>query len=115
LIRKTAIKAMSKEDEYRGFAASYLQFANASANIADKTRLLSMAEAWLDLARRARQHVAKSQNALWCGTPGKTAVEAEYADAFDSSRLVIPQAPGGVGALEVSPRARDNSARMPTP
>ena len=44
---------MSKEDEYRGFAASYLKFANASGNIAEKTRLLAMADAWLDLAGRA--------------------------------------------------------------
>jgi alkylation response protein AidB-like acyl-CoA dehydrogenase len=44
---------MSKEDEYRGFAASCLMFANASGNIADKARLLAMAEAWLDLAGRA--------------------------------------------------------------
>jgi hypothetical protein len=51
---------MSKEDEYRGFAASCLKFANASASIADRTRLLVMAEAWLDLAgrasRSAKQH-----------------------------------------------------------
>jgi hypothetical protein len=52
---------MSKEGEYRGFAAYCLQFANASENIADKRRHLAMAEAWLDLANRvgrsAKEHV----------------------------------------------------------
>jgi hypothetical protein len=39
MICKDGINFMGKEDEYRGFAASYLKFANASGNIGDKTRL----------------------------------------------------------------------------
>jgi hypothetical protein len=52
MICKDGDQFMGKEDEYRGFAASYLKFANASANFGEKTRLLAMAEAWLDLASR---------------------------------------------------------------
>jgi hypothetical protein len=44
---------MSKIDEYRSFAAACLDLAKATANRIDKTRLLIMAEAWLDLADRA--------------------------------------------------------------
>jgi hypothetical protein len=44
---------MSKEAEYRGFAASCLHVASKTPDPAHKTRLLAMAEAWLDLADRA--------------------------------------------------------------
>jgi hypothetical protein len=62
---------MSKEGEYRGFAADCLQLAKTSENIADKRRLLAMAEAWLDLAdrtsRTAKYRASPSHNILWCG------------------------------------------------
>ena len=49
---------MRKSNEYRAFAAHCLTFAKNSPNTADKTRLLTMAEAWLDLAGR-RTRVVK--------------------------------------------------------
>ena len=49
---------MSKSNEYRAFAARCLTFAKNSPNTADKTRLLTMAEAWFDLADR-RTRVVK--------------------------------------------------------
>ena len=49
---------MLKSNEYRAFAAHYLTFAKGTSNTADKTRLLTMAEAWFDLADR-RTRVVK--------------------------------------------------------
>ncbi len=43
---------MGKVDDYRGFAATCLDLANGTTDCGDKTRLLIMAEAWLDLADR---------------------------------------------------------------
>ena len=44
-----------KEVKYRGFAASCLDLAKSSPTFAEKTRLLAMAEAWLNLADRVAQ------------------------------------------------------------
>ena len=44
---------MSKQDEYRQFAADALDMAGKAAGIDSKTRLLNMADAWLNLADRA--------------------------------------------------------------
>jgi hypothetical protein len=46
---------MSREDNYRSGAAASLHRALRATSIADKARLLAMAEAWLDLADRARK------------------------------------------------------------
>jgi hypothetical protein len=43
---------MSSESEYRRWAAASLDLAKRAAALADKTRLLVIAEAWLDLADR---------------------------------------------------------------
>jgi hypothetical protein len=43
---------MSKADRYRRFAASSLELAQRTSDVSDKSRLLAMAEAWLDLADR---------------------------------------------------------------
>jgi len=43
---------MSLEFEYRRFAAACLDLAKRAAALADKTRLLVIAEAWLELAER---------------------------------------------------------------
>jgi hypothetical protein len=51
---------MSKEDEYRRHAAKSLDLANRATSRSDKTRLLLMADAWLDLADRAHK-VARRQ------------------------------------------------------
>jgi hypothetical protein len=44
---------MSKQDEYRQFAADALDMAGKASGIDSKTRLLNMADAWLNLADRA--------------------------------------------------------------
>ena len=49
---------MRKSNEYRAFAAHCLTFAKSSSDTVDKTRLLTMAEAWRDLADR-RTRVVK--------------------------------------------------------
>ncbi len=43
---------MSKADRYRRFAATSLELAQRTSEVFDKSRLLAMAEAWLDLADR---------------------------------------------------------------
>jgi hypothetical protein len=43
---------MGKADEYRRLAACSLELASKTTNPRDKARLLTMAEAWLDLADR---------------------------------------------------------------
>ena len=49
---------MSKEAEYRAFAASCILIAHNTRDTLDKARLVAMAEAWLKLAERA-DRVAK--------------------------------------------------------
>ena len=46
---------MSKEDDYRRHAADTLNLAQRATSSSDKTRLLHMADAWLDLADRAHK------------------------------------------------------------
>jgi hypothetical protein len=46
---------MSKEDDYRRNAADTMQLAHRASSSADKGRLVTLAEAWLDLADRARR------------------------------------------------------------
>lgn len=46
---------MSNEGEYRRNAAETVQLAHRAPTVADQGRLLALAEAWLDLADRARQ------------------------------------------------------------
>jgi hypothetical protein len=46
---------MSKEDEYRRHAAHTLDLAQRARSASDKTRLLIMADAWLDMAERAQK------------------------------------------------------------
>jgi hypothetical protein len=50
---------MRKSNEYRAFAAHCLTFAKSTPNTADKTRLLTMAEAWFDLADRRTRLVKR--------------------------------------------------------
>jgi hypothetical protein len=57
---------MSSESEYRRWAAASLDLANRAAVIADKTRLVAIAEAWLNLAdriSRAHKHVGGEHSA----------------------------------------------------
>jgi hypothetical protein len=46
---------MTMEDDYRRNAAETVQLAQRTSSSADKGRLLKLAEAWLDLADRARR------------------------------------------------------------
>ncbi len=46
---------MSKEAEYRGLAAACLNLARTVRTLAEKARLLAIAEAWLELAERAKR------------------------------------------------------------
>ena len=46
---------MSIADDYRRHAADTLDLAQRASSTADKTRLLVMADAWLDLADRAHK------------------------------------------------------------
>jgi hypothetical protein len=51
---------MSMEFEYRRLAATCLDLAKRTAVLADKTRLLIIAEAWLDLAERVARNASAS-------------------------------------------------------
>jgi hypothetical protein len=51
---------MNREDDYRTKAAASLHRALRATSIADKSRLLAMAEAWLKLADRAHK-IAESR------------------------------------------------------
>ncbi len=46
---------MARQDEYRRFAAAALDLATRAGNQMDKSRLVSIAEAWLRLADRATE------------------------------------------------------------
>ena len=48
---------MSSKNEYRRFAAASLESTENAADLATKTNLLIMADAWLDLAERTTQLV----------------------------------------------------------
>jgi Mg2+ and Co2+ transporter CorA len=50
---------MTKEDDYRNNAAEMIQLAQRASSNRDKHRLLNMAEAWLDLADRARNSMRR--------------------------------------------------------
>jgi hypothetical protein len=50
---------MTKEDEYRRNAAQSLELAKRSSSTASKDYFLRLAEAWLDLADRARRRIPK--------------------------------------------------------
>jgi hypothetical protein len=54
----TVENPMRSVDEYRRSAASMLDLAQRADSVADKSRLLVMAEAWLDLAARAAKPTA---------------------------------------------------------
>jgi hypothetical protein len=55
---------MSKESEYRTNAANSIEMANRASSMGDKSRLLELAEKWLDLADRTHRltnHFAPSR------------------------------------------------------
>jgi len=52
---------MSSDFEYRRLATAYLDLAKRTGVPADKTRLLRIAEAWLDLADRVTRNRGKAK------------------------------------------------------
>jgi hypothetical protein len=54
--------AMSNEAEYRRNAAETVQLAHRAPSVADQSRLLALAEAWLDLADRASRRIRRPVN-----------------------------------------------------
>lgn len=73
---------MSKIDEYRSFAAACLDLAKSTADRADKTRLLLMAEAWFDLADRTAALIERPlrrlvEHPLVCRALGPTRPDAD--------------------------------------
>jgi hypothetical protein len=59
---KRAAPEMSLEFEYRRLAAACLELSKRAAGLADKTRLLTIAEAWLDLAERVTRNRSKAKD-----------------------------------------------------
>jgi len=70
---------MPREQDYRKHAAYLLNLASRSSMTADKSHLLAMAEAWLDLAERSQKH-------LRTGRPrdGHPAIRAKLGDGVDA-------------------------------
>jgi hypothetical protein len=50
---------VTKEDEYRDNAAEAMQLAQRSSSTVAKARLVLLAEAWFELAQRARDAVRR--------------------------------------------------------
>ena len=55
---------VSKQDDYRRHAAEMVDLASRASSMADKRRLLAMAEAWLDLADRAHSSMHRHASRL---------------------------------------------------
>jgi hypothetical protein len=55
---------MSKQDDYRAYAAELLDLASRAASTSDKGRLLAVAEAWLDLADRVHRVLCQQTEKL---------------------------------------------------
>ena len=57
------INPVSRENDYRMFAARTVELAGRTSNVKDKSHLLAMAEAWLNLADKIARLV-KRPNAM---------------------------------------------------
>jgi hypothetical protein len=53
---------MSKQDEYLDNAAQTLELATRASSSSDKSRLLNLADKWLDLADRGRSEKSAFHN-----------------------------------------------------
>jgi hypothetical protein len=53
---------MTKEEEYRNYAAEAVQRAQRASLASDKDRLILLAEAWLDLLDRHRDKIRGGQD-----------------------------------------------------
>jgi hypothetical protein len=67
---------MTEEDDYRRNAGELLRLAQSASNSADKGRLLALAEAWIDLADRAKTLVKRYRRRLVRILPVKDADES---------------------------------------
>jgi hypothetical protein len=85
---------MSLEFEYRRLAAACLDLAKRAAGLADKTRLVAVAEAWLDLADRVTRNGAEGR--LGEGRLG----EGQLGDTAE--HVWVAGAPGGDNAANGS-------------
>ena len=56
---------MTKEADYRANAANSIELANRAASMNDKSRLLELAEKWLDLADRAHKLRCRFSPSHW--------------------------------------------------
>jgi hypothetical protein len=56
---------MTKESEYRANAANSIELANRASRMSDKSRLLELAEKWLDLAGRAHKLARRFTPSGW--------------------------------------------------
>jgi len=67
---------MTEGDDYRRNAGELLRLAQSASNSADKGRLLALAEAWIDLADRAKTLVKRYRRRLVRILPVKDADES---------------------------------------
>ena len=67
---------MTEEDDYRRNAGELLRLAQSASNSGDKGRLLALAEAWIDLADRAKTLVKRYRRRLVRILPVKDADES---------------------------------------
>jgi hypothetical protein len=72
---------MSKEEDYRGFAARCLDLAKRSHETAERSRLLAMAEAWLNLADKIARLVKRPRVGAGEHPAVKAALGPERAEA----------------------------------
>jgi hypothetical protein len=56
---------MTKETEYRTNAANSIELANRASSMSDKSRLLELAEKWLDLAARNHRLTRRFTPSAW--------------------------------------------------
>ena len=56
---------MTKEVDYRANAANSIELANRAVKMSDKSRLLELAEKWLELADRAHKLSRRFSPAPW--------------------------------------------------
>jgi hypothetical protein len=56
---------MIKETEHRANAANSIELANRASSVSDKSRLLELAEKWLDLADRAHRLTQRFGPSRW--------------------------------------------------
>jgi DnaJ-domain-containing protein 1 len=59
------LSGMTKETEYRANAANSIELANRASSMGDRSRLLELAEKWLDLADRTHRLTQRFEPLRW--------------------------------------------------